>query len=98
MKIKLTSVLVSDQESALRFYTEVLGFVKKEDIPIGEFRWLTVVSPEGRGRDEVLSWPPVESRRYSSRRLAMGSTRLAVMAGMRLARAATPNRTRATEL
>jgi len=47
MRIKLNSVLVSDQEEALRFYTEILGFVKKEDIPFGEFRWLTVISPEG---------------------------------------------------
>jgi glyoxylase I family protein len=47
MRIKLTSVIVPDQEEALRFYTEVLGFRKKTDIPVGEFRWLTVVSPEG---------------------------------------------------
>jgi predicted enzyme related to lactoylglutathione lyase len=47
MKIKLSSVLVDDQEKALKFYTEVLGFVKKTDIPAGEFRWLTVVSPQG---------------------------------------------------
>ena len=47
MKIKLTSVLVDDQDKALKFYTEVLGFVKKHDIPMGEARWLTVVSPEG---------------------------------------------------
>ena len=46
MKIKLNSVIVKDQERALRFYTEVLGFVKKIDFPVGEFRWLTVVSPD----------------------------------------------------
>ena len=46
MKIKLTSVYVEDQEKALRFYTEVLGFVKKADFSQGPFRWLTVVSPE----------------------------------------------------
>ena len=46
MKIKLTSVYVTDQEKALRFYTEVLGFVKKADFSQGSFRWLTVVSPE----------------------------------------------------
>jgi predicted enzyme related to lactoylglutathione lyase len=46
MKIKLTSVYVPDQEKALRFYTEVLGFVKKADFSQGPFRWLTVVSPE----------------------------------------------------
>jgi catechol 2,3-dioxygenase-like lactoylglutathione lyase family enzyme len=50
MRINITSVFVDDQEKALRFYTEVLGFVKKHDIPLGEDRWLTVVSadePEG---------------------------------------------------
>ncbi len=46
MRIYITSVLVDDQEKALRFYTDVLGFVKKTDIPFGEDRWLTVVSPE----------------------------------------------------
>ena len=46
MKIKLTSVHVDDQEKALRFYTDVLGFVKKADFRQGPFRWLTVVSPE----------------------------------------------------
>ena len=46
MKIKLTSVYVDDQEKALRFYTEVLGFVKKADVSQGPFRWLTVTSPE----------------------------------------------------
>ncbi len=46
MKISLNSVLVEDQDKALAFYTEVLGFEKKMDIPAGEFRWLTVVSPE----------------------------------------------------
>ena len=46
MRINLSSVLVDDQEKALRFYTEVLGFVKKTEIPMGEHRWLTVVSPE----------------------------------------------------
>ena len=46
MKIKLTSVHVDDQAKALRFYTEVLGFVKKTDFSNGPFRWLTVASPE----------------------------------------------------
>jgi predicted enzyme related to lactoylglutathione lyase len=46
MKIKLTSVYVNDQEKALRFYTEVLGLVKKADFSKGPFRWLTVVSPD----------------------------------------------------
>jgi predicted enzyme related to lactoylglutathione lyase len=46
MKIKLTSVYVDDQEKALRFYTEVLGFTKKTDVSNGPFRWLTVASPD----------------------------------------------------
>ena len=46
MKIKLTSVYVDDQDKALRFYTEVLGFIKKADFSQGPFRWLTVASPE----------------------------------------------------
>ena len=57
MKIQLTSVLVDDQEKALRFYTEVLGFVKKTDIPAGEFRWLTVISPEGAEGVELVLEP-----------------------------------------
>jgi len=47
MRMKLTSVLVDDQDKALRFYTDVLGFRKKHDIPVGAYRWITVVSPEG---------------------------------------------------
>lgn len=46
MKIKLTSVYVDDQEKALRFYTDILGFVKKADFSIGPYRWLTVASPD----------------------------------------------------
>jgi len=47
MRIKLTSIMVDDQDKALKFYTEVFGFVKKLEIPVGEYRWLTVVSPDG---------------------------------------------------
>lgn len=46
MQLKLTSVFVDDQDKALKFYTEVLGFVKKHEFPAGKFKWLTVVSPE----------------------------------------------------
>jgi len=53
MKIKLTSVYVDDQDKALRFYTEVLGFAKKADFSNGPFRWLTVVSPEEPDGAEV---------------------------------------------
>lgn len=57
MRINLTSVLVDDQDKALKFYTEVLGFVKKTDIPVGEAKWLTVVSPEEPGGTELLLEP-----------------------------------------
>ena len=57
MKIKLTSVFVDDQNKALKFYTKVLGFVKKTNIPVGEFKWLTVVSPEGPDDIELLLEP-----------------------------------------
>jgi catechol 2,3-dioxygenase-like lactoylglutathione lyase family enzyme len=46
MKIHLTSIFVDDQEKALRFYTQVLGFVEKQNFPVGDFKWLTVASPE----------------------------------------------------
>ena len=46
MRIKLTSIMVDDQAKALKFYTEIFGFVKKTEIPAGQYRWLTVVSPE----------------------------------------------------
>ena len=57
MRIKLTSIMVDDQDKALRFYTEVLGFRKKHDIPVGEYRWITVVSPEGPGDVELALEP-----------------------------------------
>jgi catechol 2,3-dioxygenase-like lactoylglutathione lyase family enzyme len=57
MRITLTSVLVDDQERALRFYTETLGFQKKHDVPLGEHRWLTVVSPDDPEGTELLLEP-----------------------------------------
>jgi predicted enzyme related to lactoylglutathione lyase len=57
MKIVLTSVFVDNQDKALKFYTEVLGFVKKADFPAGEFKWLTVVSPEASDGVELLLEP-----------------------------------------
>ncbi|GHH93632.1 VOC family protein [Streptomyces capillispiralis] len=58
MKIHLTSVFVDDQTKAERFYTEILGFVKKHDVPVGERdRWLTVVSPEDPDGTELLLEP-----------------------------------------
>jgi catechol 2,3-dioxygenase-like lactoylglutathione lyase family enzyme len=57
MRIVLTSVYVDDQAKALAFYTDVLGFEKKHDIPLGESRWLTVVSPDDRDGPELLLEP-----------------------------------------
>jgi catechol 2,3-dioxygenase-like lactoylglutathione lyase family enzyme len=62
MQITLASILVNDQDHALHFYTTALGFEKKNDIPMGTFRWLTVSSPEGAYGAELvlqpLSFPP----------------------------------------
>jgi catechol 2,3-dioxygenase-like lactoylglutathione lyase family enzyme len=57
MRINIASVLVDDQEKALRFYTDVLGFVKKTEIDLGEARWLTVVSPDNPDGTELLLEP-----------------------------------------
>jgi catechol 2,3-dioxygenase-like lactoylglutathione lyase family enzyme len=57
-KITLTSIMVDDQEKALKFYTEILGFVKKVDVPVGEYRWITVVSPDG-SPDVELAFEPL---------------------------------------
>lgn len=57
MKIRLTSVFVDDQDKALAFYTEKLGFVKKHDVPVGEFKWLTVTSPDEPDGVELLLEP-----------------------------------------
>jgi catechol 2,3-dioxygenase-like lactoylglutathione lyase family enzyme len=57
MRIVVTSVLVDDQEKALRFYTDVLGFVKKEDVPVGDARWLTVVSSSDPDGTQLLLEP-----------------------------------------
>jgi catechol 2,3-dioxygenase-like lactoylglutathione lyase family enzyme len=57
VRINLASVLVDDQDKAFRFYTEILGFVKKTDVPVGEARWLTVVSPDDPGGTELLLEP-----------------------------------------
>jgi len=57
MRIKLTSIMVENQDKALKFYTDVLGFRKKHEIPVGEYKWLTVTSPEGPN-DIELSLEP----------------------------------------
>ena len=61
IKIKLTSVSIDDYDKALKFYTEILGFVKKQDMPLGEgARWITVVSPEDPDGTELLLEPNAE--------------------------------------
>lgn len=57
LRIKLTSIMVDDQDKALRFYTEVFGFRKKADIPVGEYRWITVTSADGRDDLELALEP-----------------------------------------
>jgi catechol 2,3-dioxygenase-like lactoylglutathione lyase family enzyme len=57
MQIRLTSIMVDDQDKALAFYTDVLGFVKSKDMPMGPFRWLTVTAPEGAAGVELVLEP-----------------------------------------
>ena len=57
MRIKIASIFVDEQDKALEFYTKVLGFTKKDDIPVGDFRWLTVVAPDSPGDMELLLVP-----------------------------------------
>ena len=57
LKIIVTSITVSDQEKALAFYTNILGFIKKTEIPMGQYKWLTVVSPEAPDSVELLLEP-----------------------------------------
>ena len=64
MRIKLSSLLVDNQDKALKFYTEILGFVKKTEIPLGEHKWLTVVSKEEQDGVELvlepIAFPPAQ--------------------------------------
>lgn len=57
MNIIVTSLFVEDQDQALKFYSETLGFIKKNDIPIGEFRWITLVSPDNQQGTELVLEP-----------------------------------------
>jgi catechol 2,3-dioxygenase-like lactoylglutathione lyase family enzyme len=57
MRIKLNSIFVDNQDKALKFYTEILGFKKSKEIPVGEFKWLTVASPEGPSDVELVLEP-----------------------------------------
>ena len=72
MKIKLTSVPVDDQAAALDFYTRVLGFVMKNDLPAGEFRWLTVVSPEAADGVELLLEPSEKAETQTYKKYLKG--------------------------
>jgi catechol 2,3-dioxygenase-like lactoylglutathione lyase family enzyme len=68
MRITMTSVPVDDQDKALRFYTDVLGFEKKTEIPLGEHRWLTVVSPGDPDGTELVLEPDAHPAARSSKR------------------------------
>jgi catechol 2,3-dioxygenase-like lactoylglutathione lyase family enzyme len=74
MRIKLTSIMVDDQDKALRFYTEVLGFRKKHDVPVGEYRWITVTSPEGPDDLELALEPNANpaGRRFQEAMFSQG--------------------------
>ena len=74
MRVKLTSIMVDDQAKAEAFYTNILGFIKKHDFPIGAHRWLTVVSPEGPDNIEVTLEPNSNpaAKIYQAAMLAQG--------------------------
>lgn len=57
MKVIVTSIFVDDQDKALEFYCDKLGFIKRHDVPVGEFRWITLVSPEDENGTEILLEP-----------------------------------------
>lgn len=82
IKIYVTSVPVKDQEKALSFYTSVLGFIKKKDIPLGEHKWLTVVSPEEQSGVELFLEPmgfePAKSYQQSLKEAGIPWTSFAV--------------------
>ncbi|QTN00711.1 VOC family protein [Sediminibacillus dalangtanensis] len=74
MKIIVNSIFVEDQDKALEFYSETLGFVKKHDVPTGEHRWITLVSPEDQGGTELLLEPNEHpaAKEYQQRLFADG--------------------------
>ncbi|EIM06829.1 hypothetical protein A1A1_09786 [Planococcus antarcticus DSM 14505] len=74
MNIIVTSLFVEDQDEALKFYSETLGFVKKHDLPIGEFRWITVVSPDNQQGTELVLEPNVHpaAKEYQQKIFAEG--------------------------
>jgi len=74
VKIIVTSIFVEDQDKALRFYSETLGFVKKHDVPTGEYRWITLVSPDEKNGTELLLEPNAHpaARDYQKKIFAEG--------------------------
>jgi predicted enzyme related to lactoylglutathione lyase len=74
MKIIVTSLFVEDQEKALAFYTDILGFIKKHDVPTGEYRWITLVSPGEQEGTELLLEPNVHpaAKEYQKQIVAEG--------------------------
>jgi catechol 2,3-dioxygenase-like lactoylglutathione lyase family enzyme len=75
MRIKLNSIFVDNQDKALKFYTDVLGFKKSKEFPVGEFKWLTVASPQGPDDLELVlepnaNRPPKNSRKRSSSKVS----------------------------
>jgi len=74
MKIIVTSIFVQDQDKALEFYSGKLGFVKKEDVPVGEFRWITLVSPDDQDGTELLLEPNAHpaAKEYQNKIFAEG--------------------------
>lgn len=74
MKIIVTSIFVQNQDKALEFYSEKLGFVKKEDVPMGKFRWITLVSPDDQEGTELLLEPNDHSaaKEYQKKLFAEG--------------------------
>lgn len=79
MRIKLTSVFVDDQEKALKFYTDMLGFVKKQDISLGNYRWLTLVSPEERDGTQLVLEPNGNPAARDYQKAIFGQGRSATM-------------------
>ncbi|MBT8136454.1 MAG: VOC family protein [Gammaproteobacteria bacterium] len=81
MEIKLNSIMVDDQQKALEFYTEKLGFIKKQDIPMGEYRWLSVVSPAAPDGTELvlepIAFPPAHTFQMELYKAGIPQTALA---------------------
>lgn len=82
LKIYITSVPVDDQDKALNFYTKILGFIKKNEVPLGEYKWLTVVSPDEQSGVELLLEPmafePAKLYQQSLRKAGIPWTSFAV--------------------